>query len=183
MSKDHKKSAREPVAPALPAGVVVDLIPVAKARADETGSADAGALDLIDQAADLLRASEQRAAQAQEKAEKVSARAIGAVRAAHVRIEQMQAQARLIEQHAAEQARLAEERAASAEALAQERISQAQAWAEEAEARARAAEGQLRDAQNRAGEAEERLSHLTDALRRKLSIDPAAAFRHARSLN
>ena len=111
-------------------------------------------MNLIDHAAELIRASEQRASHAEEKAEKVSAKAAEAVRTAQLRIEQTQAHARLVEQHSAEQVKLAHERIAKAEALAHERVEQAQASAQEGIERAQAAESRL--AQRRRGPAMQR---------------------------
>jgi hypothetical protein len=164
------------------AGSLIDFIPIAKA----SNPGEVNGFDLIDRAAELIRASEQRALHAEEKAEKVSARAVEAVRATQLRIQQTQAQAHLVEQHAAEQVRLAVDRIAKAEALANERIEQAQAWAQEAEERARAAESQLRAAEARASDAEERFEQLNQALRRKLSANAhhaASVTETIRSLN
>jgi hypothetical protein len=163
-------------------GSLINLIPIVKASNPE----EVNGFDLIDRAAELIRASEQRALHAEEKAEKVSAKAVEAVRATQLRIQQTQAQAQLLEHHAAEQVRLAVERIAKAEALATERIEQAQVWAEEAEERARAAESQLQAAEARASDAEERLEQLNQALRRKLSANAhhaASVTQKIRSLN
>jgi hypothetical protein len=167
MQKDWKQSPPIAHDSAALHGNIVDLIPIAKANLNRTSG-----FDLIDQAAEAIRAGEQRALHAEEKAQKISGKAIEAVRAAQLRIEQIQAQAHLTEQHAAEQAKLAEERIAKSEALAQERIDQAQNRAHEAEERARAAESRLRSAEARADDAEERLEQLNQALRRKLSSAP-----------
>ena len=168
MNDDKKHSASTPASKALPH--ISDFVAISKADTHQKSfREEASGFDLIDKAAELIRVSEQRASQAEEKAERVSAKAIEAVKAAQVRFEQTQAHARLIEQHAAEQAKLAEERVTKAEALAQERIDEAHLWAEKAEERARAAESQLKDAEARATDAEERLEHLNHALRRKLS--------------
>jgi hypothetical protein len=163
MQKDRKQSPVTSDGGTALHGNIIDLIPVAKAHSDR-----ASGFALIDQAAEAMQASEQRASHAEEKAHKISSKAIDAVRAAQLRIEQVQAQARLIERHAAEQAKLAEERIAKTEALAQERIDQAQTCAHDAEERARAAESRLRVAEARADDAEERLAELHEALRRKL---------------
>jgi hypothetical protein len=165
-----------------------DFRPISIASPRLSDSREANGFDLIDEAAEIIRASEQRAVQAEEKAQKVSARAIEALRAAQLTVEQSQAQARLAEQQAVEQAKLAQERIAKAEALSHERIEKAQAWAQEAEERAMTAEGQLKAAEARATDAEERLEHLNQALRRKLSAaarTPSRAANHEnnRSLN
>jgi hypothetical protein len=185
MSKDQKQSAASPDLSAFHRNVT-ELVPISKASPHQEGSRGSIGFDLIDQAVELIRTSEQRASHAQEKAEKISAKALEAVRAAQLRIEQTQSHARLVEQHAAEQAKLAEERIAKTEALAQERIEKAQAWAQEAEERARSAECQLQEAQARAIDAEDRLEHLNQALSRKLSsasMNRPAVIHNLRSLN
>jgi predicted S18 family serine protease len=144
-------------------------------------------LDLIDHAAALLRNSEQRAMFAEDKAEKVSAKALEAIKAAQLRIEHTEMRARQVEQHAAQQVQLAQDRIANSEALAQERVEKVERWAHDAEERARAAVASLQAAEVRASDAEERLHHLTDKLRRKLSspVSPVSSFvmPTARTLN
>src|SRR5215217_5876074 len=155
MKKDQRKLASIPnEIAALPR--ISDFLPISIPKRRQSHSGEASAFDLIDEAAELIRASEQRASQAEEKAERVSAKAIEAVRAAQLNIEQTQAQRRLAEQHAAEQARLAAERVTKAEALAQERLDKAEACAQEAGERARAVESLLKAAEARAIDAEER---------------------------
>jgi GTPase Era involved in 16S rRNA processing len=178
MLNDEKQSPA--IHPAVPAKLA-HFTPNAKPGLDWEGSS----LNLIDHAAELIRASEQRASHAEEIAEKVSAKAAEAVRAAQLRIEQTQAHARLLEQHAAEQVKLAHERIAKAEALAHERVEQAQASAQEGIERAQAAESRLRAAEARASDAEERFEQLNQALRRKLSAaaPQSPATHKARCLN
>jgi hypothetical protein len=171
-----------PIQPNLPA-----LLPPPQTALEDLGSQASEGFELIERAAALIRTSEQRALQAEETAEKVSARAIDAVKAAQLRLEQVEAHARHVEQHAAEQAQMAQERIAKAEALAQERIDKAEVWAHEADERARAAQSRLQAAEIRASDAEERLQRLTETLRRKLSpamppVTPSHR-RAARNLN
>jgi predicted S18 family serine protease len=167
MKKDQNKAGSTPgEMTALPR--ISDYLPISIAKPCQSGEPATG-FDLIDRAAELIRESEQRAMQADEKAERVSAKAIEAVKAAQMRVEQTQAQIRLVEQHAAEQAKLTAERMAKVEASAQERIDKAEAWAQEADERARAAESELKAALARASDAEETLDHLNEALRRKLT--------------
>jgi hypothetical protein len=168
MSVDHRNAASSAAGLATLPRRVVDFVPISKASAGHGGTGEESGFDLIDHAAEMIRASEQRALHAEEKAEKVSAKAVEAVRAAQLRIEQSLAQARLIEQHASEQMKLADERIAKAEALTEDRVAQAEAWAQAAEERARAAESRLGASEARANDAEERLEHLNQALRRKL---------------
>ena len=109
MKKDQEELATAPAEiVAMPR--MSDFRPISIASPRLSNSREASGFDLIDEAAELIRASEQRAAQAEEKAERVSARAIEALKAAQLSIEQSETQALLAEQQAAEQAKLAQER-------------------------------------------------------------------------
>jgi hypothetical protein len=133
----------------------------------------AASLDLIDQAAAHFKASEQRATQAEERAEKVAFKAIEGLRSAQLRVEHAEAQARAVEEQAAEDLRQAQARAEEAEAWAR----QAEERAQDAEERARTAESRMEEIESRlaatearAREAEEWLQRLGGALRQKLSF-------------
>jgi hypothetical protein len=177
-----KQNSKHPVA----SMTASNVIPVENEHHDLSPDGVDG-LDLIDHAAALLRQSEQRAVFAEDKAEKVSAKALEAIKAAQLRIEQTEMRARQVEQHAAEQVQLAQDRIAKSEAMAQERVEKVERWAHDAEERARAAIASLQAAEVRASDAEERLQHLTDNLRRKLSspVSPVSSvvMPTARTLN
>lgn len=146
-------------------GNVVRFVPPGREETHLAGGEWAASLDLVDQAAALIRACESRASEAEARAKEVAFRAIEELRTAHFRVEEAQTRAREIEQQTAEELRQAQGRIASAEA-----------WAEGAEERAREAEGRAHAAEARAREAEEWLHRLTDALRQKLlSAAPAPA--------
>lgn len=143
---------------------VVRFVPPHRDEPSSQGSEWAAGLDLIDQAAAFISASEQRVSMAEARAEKVAAKAIEGVRSAQQRVEQAEAHTRQIEQHAAEEIR-----------RACERMAEVEAWAQGAEERARDAEHRAQAAESRAHYAEEWLSRLTDALRQKLSFGAAPA--------
>lgn len=142
---------------------VVRFVPPQRDEPQLADSEWAESLDLIDQAAAFFKASEHRASQAEERAEKVAVKAIEGLRSAQLRVEQAEAHAQEIEERTAEDVRLA--RAGLAEA---------EAWAMQAEERAREAESRMEAAEARAREAEEWLHRLTDALRQKLSFNAPA---------
>jgi hypothetical protein len=185
MTTNDKHPASNPLLSAIRPNLSTLLPPDGEFQ--EFGSQATEGFELIERAATLIRTSEQRALQAEERAEKVSAKAIEAVKAAQLRVEQTEAHVRQIEQHAAEQAKLAQERITKAEALAQERVDKAEAWAQEADERARAAQSRLQAAEMRASDAEEQLQRLTETLKRKLSpaVPPllSSGRRKARNLN
>lgn len=147
---------------ALAAALGSNVVPFVPPQRDEpqfVNSEWAEGLDLIDQAAAFIRNTEQRASQAEERAEKVAFKAIEGLRTAQLRFEQAEARARQVEQHAAEEV-----------SLAQGRVAEAEGWAQEADERARAAESRAEAAEARAREAEEWLQRLTEALKQKLSF-------------
>jgi Fe2+ transport system protein B len=145
---------------------------------EPSNAAWAEGLELIDQAAAFLRTTEQRAAAAEERSEKVAVKAMEGLRAAQQRFEQAEAHAHEVERQAAEQIKAAEVRVAEAEG-----------WAQAAEERARAAESRIEEAEVRARNAEEWLRCLTDALRQKLTFrvdaelpeEPSQAPKRARA--
>ena len=150
---------------ALAAALGSNVVPFVPSQRDEHQSANpewAAGLELIDQAADLMRSTEQRAAQAEDRAEKVAVKAMEGLRAAQQRFEHAEGHARQIEQNAADEVR-----------LAQQRVAEAEAWAMDAEERARAAEARVEAAEARAQEAEEWLQRFTEALREKLTFSAA----------
>jgi Fe2+ transport system protein B len=147
---------------ALAAALGSNVVPFVPPSRDEPQSSHpewAQSLQLIDQAADFIRTTEQRAAAAEERSEKVAVKAMEGLRAAQQRFEHAELHAREIERHALENLRAAEGRVAEAEARALA-----------AEERAHAAESRIDDAEARARNAEEWLRCLTDALRQKLSF-------------
>lgn len=148
---------------------VVRFVPPQRDEPQLAGSEWAESLDLIEQAATFVKASEHRATQAEERAEKVAVKAIEGLRSAQMRVEEAEAQTRIVEEQAAEEIRAA--RAGLAEA---------EAWAQQAEERAQEAESRVEAAEARARDAEEWLQRLTDALREKLSFAaPAQAAEEA----
>jgi hypothetical protein len=126
---------------------------------EPSNAAWAEGLELIDQAAAFLRTTEQRAAAAEERSEKVAVKAMEGLRAAQQRLEQAEAHAHEVERQAAEEIK-----------AAQVRVAEAEGWAQAAEERARAAESRIEEAEARARNAEEWLRCLTDALRQKLTF-------------
>jgi hypothetical protein len=131
----------------------------------------AESLQLIDQAAAFYSASEHRAMQAEERAERVAAKAMEGLRTVQSRVDEAEEHARAVEAQAAEEIRQARARASELEAWAQ----QAEQRAQEAEQRAQEAESRIEAAEARAREAEEWLDRLTNALRQKLSFGAPAA--------
>ena len=85
MQKDRKQSPATSDGGAAFHGNIIDLIPIAKAHSDR-----ASGFALIDQAAEALQASEQRASHAEEKAHKISSKAIEAVRALGTHLRQLE---------------------------------------------------------------------------------------------
>ena len=144
---------------------VVRFVPPQRDEPQAPTSEWAASLDLIDQAAAFFKASEHRATQAEERAEKVAFKAMEGLRSAQSRVDEAEARARGAEEQAAEDIR-----------LARGRIAEAEAWAREAEERAREAESRAEAAEARARDAEEWRQRLTEALRQKLSFGaPQAA--------
>jgi Fe2+ transport system protein B len=147
------------LAAALGSNVVPFVPPPPRDEPEPSNTAWAEGLDLIDQAAAFLRTTEQRAAAAEERSEKVAVKAMEGLRAAQQRFEQAEAHAHEVERQAAEQIK-----------AAQVRVAEAEGWAQAAEERARAAESLIEEAESRARNAEEWLRCLTDALRQKLTF-------------
>jgi hypothetical protein len=108
---------------------VVRFAPPSRDEAQAANSEWAASLELIDEAAALFKATEDRAAQAEERAERVAFKAMEGLRSAQARVDKAEAHARAVEEHTAEEIR-----------LARGRIAETEAWAQEAEARAREAE-------------------------------------------
>jgi hypothetical protein len=137
----------------------VPFVPPQRDEAQPANPEWAEGLDLIDQAAALMRTTEQRAVLAEERAEKVAFTAMEGLRTAQQRFEQAEAHTLEVQRRAAEEIKLAQGRAAEAEA-----------WAQSAEERARAAESRMEAAEARAKNAEEWLRCLTESLKQKLSF-------------
>ena len=146
---------------------VVRFAPPSRDEAQAANSEWAASLELIDEAAALFRATEDRAAQAEERAERVAFKAMEGLRSAQVRVDKAEAHARAVEEHTAEEIR-----------LARGRIAEAEAWAQEAEARAREAESRAAAAEARARDAEAWLQRFTEALRQKLSFGAPQPAEH-----
>jgi hypothetical protein len=150
---------------------VVRFVPPPPREEPQTGSEWAASLDLIDQVAASFKDSEQRASQAEERAEKVAVKAIEGLRTAQLRFEAAENRARQLEETTAEELRLAQHRVGEAEAWAQN----ADERARDAEERATAAEERAAAAELRARDAEEWLRRMTEALRQKLPVGAVAA--------
>ena len=138
---------------------VVPFVPPHRDEAQPANSQWAEGLALIEQAAAYFTVSEHRANQAEDRAEKVAAKAVEGLRAAQARYEDAEARAQAAERHAAEEIR-----------SAHSRLAEAEAWAQQAEERAREAESRVEAAEARAREAEEGLRRMTEALRQKFSL-------------
>jgi hypothetical protein len=147
------------LAAALGSNVVPFVPPPQRDEPEPSNPAWAEGLDLIDQAAAYLHATEQRAAAAEERAEKVAFKAMEGLKAAQQRFEQAEAHAHEVERQAAEDIR-----------AAQVRVAEMEGWAQAAEERARAAESRIEEAEARARNAEEWLRCLTESLRQKLAF-------------
>ena len=138
---------------------VVRFVPPPRDEPQAVNSEWAASLDLLDEAAAFVKASEHRAVQAEERAEKVAFKAMEGLRSAQLRVEHAEAHAREIEQQTGEELR-----------QAHGRIAELEAWAEEAEHRMRDAESRAETAESRAKDAEQWLRRLTDAIRHKFSV-------------
>src|SRR5918997_313881 len=87
----------------LAAALGSNIVPFPPARDEpQPGKPDlVASLDLIDHAAAAFRATEHRAAQAEDRAEKVAAKAMEGLKTAQSRVEQAEADARAAERQAA----------------------------------------------------------------------------------
>jgi hypothetical protein len=174
MSTAQKRSVDiSDLAAALGSNVVRFSPPPVRDEAQPPNPEWVASLDLIEEAAALFRATENRAYQAEDRADKVATKAMEGLKTAQVRVAEAEARVAEAEQQAADQIRLARAQAAEAET-----------WARDAEGRAREAEDRSRDAEERAREAESRaeaaearartaeewLARLTEQLRQKLSF-------------
>src|SRR5919112_4727927 len=111
-------------APALGPNVVRFVPPAPRDEAEPIHPEWVESLELIDQAAEFYRATEQRAVYAEERAEKVATKAMEGLRTAQQRVAEAEANARALEEQAASDLRLAHARITEAEA----RIAEAEAW-------------------------------------------------------
>ncbi len=175
---------------------VVRFIPPSREEPQSAGSEWAESLEIIDQAADFLKSSEERVLHAEARAENIAAKAMEGLKTAHTRVLKAEMQSREAEQRAAaaehravaaeqraqdeidaalQRAAVAEHHAAEEIKAAFQRAAQAEAWAEGADQRALAAESRAEVAEARAKNAEEWLRRVTDSLKQKFTMAEAAA--------